>query len=133
MTFNSPILLHHWQQQLSTLHGLLQANAPPTNFAAWTGFARSAYTAYALDAGKKTDCLRSVTYMLSISPSTFAQQVRQTITLHEVIDLPTLLDCFTKIADNFGGQQLSPSWTNTATAALSSSTTRTTTRRRRAT
>lgn len=101
MTLNSPILLHRWQQQLSTLHGLLQANAPPPNFSAWSGFGRSAYTAYARDDGKKTDCLRSVTYMLTVSPSTFAQQVRQAVALHLVTDLSAVFDSFTSIAANY--------------------------------
>ena len=101
MTRNSPALLMRWQQQLGTLNILLLNNAPPTDLASWSGFARSAFTAYAVDDGKKLDCLKAVTFMLAMSTAQAAQQLRTVKAMHEYDDLTKVFDAIQTVADNY--------------------------------
>jgi len=101
MTSNSPALLMRWQQQLGTLHTLLLNNAPPTDLSSWSGFARSAFQTYAVDDGKKLDCLKAVVYMLHMSPAHAAQQLREKQSMHVYTDLNKVFDAIQSVADNY--------------------------------
>jgi hypothetical protein len=77
MTHHSPHLLQIWGNLLVTLQGLLFNNHNPTDFLAWSGFARSAFIAYAVDDTKKKECLQSLIHLFFQSPASFAAQLQR--------------------------------------------------------